>query len=141
MDVRILVMMAGLALAPVSGCNREDGRSADVAGGVRVSEIDLGRSINPDRTIDDDTTSFKPTDTIYTSVETEGSAKDATLTARWSYEDGQRVDEASKTISPSGTAHTEFQISKPSGWPEGKYKVEVMLNGQPAGTEEFEVSR
>jgi len=36
---------------------------------------------------------------------------------------------------------TEFHISKPGGWPEGDYKVEVMLNGASAGTKSFKVSK
>ncbi|WNL46030.1 hypothetical protein RKE25_21895 [Dyella sp. BiH032] len=31
------------------------------------------------------------------------------------------------------------EISKPDGWPTGNYKVEITLNGQPAGTKEFSV--
>jgi hypothetical protein len=34
---------------------------------------------------------------------------------------------------------TEFHISKPGGWPKGKYKVEILLNGVAAETEDFEV--
>ena len=32
-------------------------------------------------------------------------------------------------------------ISKPSGWPVGKYKVEVSVDGSPAGSKEFEVKQ
>jgi hypothetical protein len=106
---------------------------------VRVTEVVIGRSLNPDKTIADSTDDFKPADTIYASVKTEGSAASATLTARWSYEDNQRVDESTQTIAPTGAAVTEFHISKPDGWPTGKYKVEVLLNGASAGTREFEV--
>ena len=34
---------------------------------------------------------------------------------------------------------TEFHISKPNGWPAGKYKIEVFLNDQPASAKTFEV--
>jgi hypothetical protein len=34
---------------------------------------------------------------------------------------------------------TEFHIAKPGGWPQGKYKVEILLNGVTAETEDFEV--
>ena len=37
-------------------------------------------------------------------------------------------------------ARTEFHISKADGWPAGKYKVEVSLNGVPAETKEFTVA-
>lgn len=107
--------------------------------GVRVSQIDMGRSLNADKTISGNTLSFKPNDTIYASVATAGSAATATVRARWTYEDGQVVNESTQTIAPTGDARTEFHIVKPDGWPAGKYKVEVFLNGSSAGTKDFEV--
>ena len=108
---------------------------------IRVSHIDLGRSVSADKTISGSTDSFKPNDTIYASIATEGSAPTATLKARWTYQDGQVVNEAAQTIAPTGDARTEFHISKPDGWPTGKYKVEVFLNGSSAATRDFEVER
>jgi hypothetical protein len=49
------------------------------------------------------------------------------------------VDESSRNISTSGEDVTEFHISKPSGWPKGKYTVQILLNGAPVESEEFEV--
>jgi len=109
--------------------------------GVRVSQIDLGRSLNADKTIGDNTNSFKPTDTIYASVATSGSAPTTAVRARWTYQDGQVVNESTQTIAPTGDARTEFHISKPDGWPPGKYKLEVFLDGSPAGNKDFEVER
>jgi hypothetical protein len=109
--------------------------------GVRVSHIDMGRSLNADKTINDKTDSFKPTDTIYASVATGGTAATAALKARWTYQDGQVVNESTQTIAPTGDARTEFHISKPDGWPTGKYKLEVFLNGSSAATRDFDVER
>ena len=107
--------------------------------GVRVSQVDMGRSLNADKTINDNTDSFKPTDTIYASIVTEGTAATATLKARWTYQEGQVVNESTQTIAPTGDARTEFHISKPDGWPTGKYKLEVFLNGSSAATRDVEV--
>jgi hypothetical protein len=109
--------------------------------GVRVSQIDMGRSLNADKTINDNATSFKPNDTIYASIATRGTAATATLKARWTYQDGQVVNESTQTIAPTGDARTEFHVSKPDGWPTGKYKLEVLLNGSSAATKDFEVER
>ena len=109
--------------------------------GVRVSQVDLGRSLTADKTINDRTDSFKPNDTIYASILTEGAAPTATLKARWTYQDGQAVKESTQTIAPTGDARTEFHISKPDGWPTGKYKLEVSLNGSSAATKDFDVQR
>ena len=108
-------------------------------GSVRVTDLTLGRSVGGDKAVTDRTESFKPNDTIYASVATEGSAQSATLRAKWSFEDGQLVDETTQTIAPNNQARTEFHISKPNGWPAGKYKVEVFLNDMSANTKTFVV--
>jgi len=140
--------LAALALAVVltTACtkSREAPAATGTTGstaGVRVSRIDMGRSLTADKMINDKTESFKPNDTIYASVLTEGAAATATLKARWTYQDGQAVTESTQTIAPTGDARTEFHISKPDGWPAGKYKLEVFLNDSSAATKDFEVQR
>jgi uncharacterized protein YfaS (alpha-2-macroglobulin family) len=136
------LIACAIALAVTAACtadNRSAGTSGTAGRGVEVEEIDLGRSLNADKTVKDDTDTFRPTDTIYASVKTDGSGLNAALQVRWTYQDGQLVAEATQTISPNGEARTEFHISKPEGWPKGKYKLEVFLNGQPAGSKEFTV--
>jgi hypothetical protein len=146
MHTRLLgpsILALTLAAVLSTAC-RENPGAAGTTGtgvGVRVSQIDLGRSLNADKTINDNTDSFKPNDAIYASIATEGSAASATLKARWTYQDGQVVNESTQTISPTGNARTEFHISKPDGWPTGKYKLEAFLNGSSAATKDFEVAR
>jgi len=126
-----------------AGCNRpaDTGGTAGTTGTttVKVTDVSLGRAIAADKAISDSTDKFRAGDTIYASVTTEGSAPSATLRARWTFEDGQTVDETTRTIAPGTRERTEFHISKPNGWPLGKYKVEVFLNDQSAGTKSFEV--
>lgn len=106
-----------------------------------MTQLDLGRSLNTDLTIKDNTDTFRPSDVIYVSVETKGPGS-ATLGARWTDANNQLIDEASRTISATDeAARTEFDISKPDGWPEGKYKVTVFVNGTDAGSKDFEVKR
>jgi hypothetical protein len=131
-----LLIVVSLALA---ACSRPAPSGDAATPGVRVTDVNLGRSLNADKTVGDSTESFRPADTIYASVVTEGTSPSATLKARWTYSDGQVVDESVKTIAPSGKAATEFHISKPDGWPTGKYKVELSLNGVSADTKDFEV--
>jgi len=106
---------------------------------VTVTALELGKQIGADKRVTQPGTSFAPIDTIYVTVLTTGSAPSATLTAKWTYQDGQIVNESSQTIAPTGPAATEFHIAKPDGWPAGTYKVEVSLNGRSTGTKEFEV--
>ena len=148
-----LLAAGALALsASVLGCARDndaDVDSAAVARGtidtaataLRVTDVNLGRRVGADNRITDGTDDFNPRDTIYASVETSGTASGATITARWTFQDGQVVDESSKTISPSGNAVTEFHIMKPGGWPVGRYRVAILVNGTQVEDEEFEVKR
>lgn len=107
---------------------------------VQVSNIELGRGIGTDKRVTDQTESFKPSDTIYAAVVTNGMTP-AEIKARWTYQDGQVVDESVQHITPNGTEASEFHVSKPDGWPAGKYTLEVFVNGAPAGTKQFEVVR
>jgi hypothetical protein len=108
---------------------------------LRVSELELGNAIGADRRIVDTAVmdEFGATDTIYAAVDTEGAASGATLTARWTYQDGQVVDESTQTISPTGPAVTEFHISRPGGFPPGDYQVEILLDGRSVERKSFEV--
>lgn len=132
-------VVVGLPLAvALFGCSAS---KPAVETGVKVTDIAVGRSVTADKAIAEKTDSFRSTDTFYVSVKTDGSGPSATLTARWTYEDGQVVDESSQTIAPTGRATvTEFHLSKPDGWPAGGYKVEVLLNGTSAGTKDFRVT-
>ena len=121
-----------------AACNKAANGPA-AAAGVRVTSLDLGRSLAADKGIADSTSDFKPSDTIYLSVETDGSAPQATLVSKWTFQDGQVVQETSQTIAPTGKARTEFHIVNPGGWPAGKYAVAVSLNGAAAGSKDFEV--
>ena len=126
-------------LVAAAACRGNAANNTAATAGVRVTDVTLGRSVGGDKAVTDSTDTFKPNDTIYASIATEGSAQSATLRAKWSFEDGQLVDESTRTIAPNNRERTEFHISKPDGWPAGKYKVEVFLNDQSAQTESFDV--
>lgn len=107
---------------------------------IRVSDIQVGKGIGSDKRVGDQTTSFGVRDTMYVAVITNGAARDAKLSTKWTFNDRQVVNESSQTISPAGgETATEFHVQKSSAWPKGKYKVEVMLNGVSAGTKDLEV--
>jgi hypothetical protein len=120
-----------LGLVGVYGCRADEP--------LRVSTIQVGRSLNPDNTVATHTTRFKPGDTIYASVHTDG-AGSGTIAARWLYA-GRVVSEPEKAVSYRGAAATEFHIQNSGGFPPGDYKVEILLNGAPVGTREFRVDK
>jgi hypothetical protein len=105
---------------------------------VAVSSVDLGSAVDGDQKVTTPTTSFGAKDTIYASVATTG-AGTAKLDAKWTYQDGQTVNEEGTTINPTGPANTAFHIAKPSGWPTGSYKVEISQDGKSVSTKDFSV--
>jgi hypothetical protein len=108
----------------------------------RVTTIDLGKAVDADKKITEPATTFAPKDTIYAAVSSEGEAPSVKLQAKWTFGDkGTSVKDDEVTITPIGPATTDFSISKPSGWPVGKYKVEILADGVSAGTKDFEVKK
>ena len=127
----------------LGACNREEPAPADdttveTAPSLDVTDVALGRSIGADSRVVDEVGDFAPSDTIYAVVETSGTGT-GTLVARWTFEDGQVVNEDSKTFQFDGRGTTNFQISKPDGWPVGRYRVEISLDGDVVQTRDFEV--
>jgi hypothetical protein len=106
---------------------------------LRVTTIQLGRSLNPDNTVANFTTVFEPTDTIYLSAFTTGVGS-GTLGVRWTYA-GQVIGAPEKQISYRVDAVTEFRLQSAAGFPPGDYTAEVLLNGHSAGTRTFHVER
>ena len=109
---------------------------------VSVVNISLGKAIGADKKVSTATETFAKSDTIYAVIETAGSGN-ATLKAKWTYHKGDKtapVDESTQTIIATGSAASEFHISKPDGWPAGDYQVEILLNDKPAGTKRFTVN-
>ena len=146
--------IATLLVASTAACSKKDAgdTTADTTGvstpatvpatgALAVTDVRLGKAIDAERRVTNETDDFKPGDTIYASVLTSGAGSGATLLARWTFEDGQLVDSTSQSISPTADAATEFHISRPGGFPPGKYKLTVLLNGSEVRTKDFEVER
>jgi hypothetical protein len=104
---------------------------------LHVSTLQVGRALNVDRTIAVHTTRFKPDNTIYASVLTDRTGS-STILARWSYA-GRVVTETQKKVSYKGQAATEFHFQSAGGFPEGDYKVEIFVDGQPVASRDFRV--
>jgi len=101
-----------------------------------VSSVDLGNAVGADNKVTMASTTFATKDTIHASVATDGSG--GKLNAKWTYQDGQTVDSQDKDVA-AGPQTTDFSISKPDGWPAGKYKVEISLDGSVVQSRDFEV--
>jgi hypothetical protein len=126
------------ATSPSTAATGTSGSTGGTA--LAVSQMSLGKHIGSNKQVTDTTSTFAPHDTIYLSVMTANAAPNSKLTARWSFGKGQVVKETSQTLAnPSSAAATEFHLSKKSAWPTGTYMVEVLVNGQSAGTKNFTV--
>lgn len=106
---------------------------------VTVTDLSLGKSLGPDKKVQTPADTFKPKDTIFAVVSTDGSAPSTVIAVKWTFGEGQTVKEDTKTIAPTGPAATEFSIQKPSGWPKGSYKVETTIDGKPGPSKTFTV--
>jgi hypothetical protein len=106
-------------------------------GTLKVTNIQTGRALNSDNSVGTLTTTFKPNDTIYVAVLTDGSGS-ATIGAKFSHL-GRVVAEPEKDVSYRGAAATEFHLDYPGGSPVGDYDIEVFFNGQSAGMRKVRV--
>lgn len=153
----LALTVALIASLAVVGCKKKEETAAPVAAPpvataptpmpdpmpapamVTVTSLDTGNAVGADNKVTSAMTTFGAKDTLYASINTDGAANNATLATKWTFQDGQVVHEESKSLNTTGPATTEFHIAKPDGWPVGKYKLEVMLNGATVQTREIEV--
>jgi hypothetical protein len=113
-----------------------------------VASVDLGNAVGPDMKLTAMSATFKPKDTITVSIGTTTSDPAATVAgkvgAKWTYLNGTEVmvvSEETKDLNLTGSGSTNFQIAKPDGFPVGKYKVEVSLDGAVVQSKDFEVTK
>lgn len=112
--------------------------------GLTVAKLTLGDAVNAEHQVTHATDSFATNDkTLYASVATEGRSTGATLNAKWSYLEGsgQMISSVSQSIATDGPATTTFKVQNPDLWPEGKYKVEISLDGKAVTAQNFEIKK
>jgi hypothetical protein len=143
---------AGLAALVLAACGRQDTdtmvdsvatAAPTPAATPSVTVIETGKSVGANMRVTEATTTFAANDTIYLAVVTDNAPATATLTAKWTYQDGQVVDSTTQAVAPATaggmTSVTQFHVVKPGGWPTGTYTVEVLLDGRSVGTRTVEV--
>ncbi|MEF9979065.1 MAG: hypothetical protein RR834_11315 [Thermomonas sp.] len=111
---------------------------------VVVTGVDTGNAVGADLQIPAPTASFVPMDAIFVAVSTKtsdpGASVPGKLSARWTYVDSnQIVHEEIRDVVFAGSGITNFQITKPDGWPTGNYLVEISLNGTLTQARSFQV--
>ena len=107
---------------------------------VATTSVTVGNMAAADKSVAGMST-FGTKDKIIVSVKTDAATTvNAAIDAKLTYQDGQVAGQqtASVMAEDAGTTNITFSNDKP--WPAGKYKVDVTVNGQPAGmTQEIEV--
>lgn len=120
------------------------GKSASIkpAESIKVTSVTIGSAVDASLAISREQRSFTPQEKdIYASVATTGNTDNATLNAKWSYVEGkeQPFSSTSESIATNGPAVTTFKVQNPNAWPQGKYKVDISLNGKTVASEAFDV--
>ncbi|MGV8961521.1 MAG: hypothetical protein ACOH1V_14250 [Stenotrophomonas sp.] len=102
---------------------------APAASMVTVSAVTVGNAAAADKMVMP-MAMFSPKDKIIVSVKTDGTATDAKVGAKLSYQDGQVAGEQSATLNTTGAETTNIEFSNAKGWPAGKYTADVMVDGK-----------
>ncbi|MGE6331702.1 hypothetical protein [Stenotrophomonas sp. NPDC077659] len=109
------------------------------AAAVNVSSVTVGKTAAADKSVAP-AALFAPKDDVIVSVRTDGAASNVSIGAKLTFQDGQVAGEQSDTLNASGAETTNVTFKNANGWPAGKYRAEVMVDGKAAGTpQEFEV--
>lgn len=119
----------------------EQAETGDVAPvmDVEVEEVTLGRAMDAQFRITDSSDEFAPSDSIYASVKTEGTANAATITARWTTDDDAVLHEETKTLSSAGEQWTSFSFVRSAPLQEGEYELHILLNGREVQEKDFTI--
>jgi len=132
------------APASTSAAKPAPAASAAHAATIEVMQLTLGTAVDAAHRITAPGTRFAPdAKTLYASVDTRGQTAEATLNARWRYleGDGQLISSINQSIAADGPATTTFTLHNPDLWPEGKYRVEIFLDGTPVIQRDFEIAK
>lgn len=110
---------------------------------LTVAKLTLGSKLDAKHQVSHPSDSFATDEkNLYAVVDTTGRSDGATLSARWSYlqGDGQLVSNVSQSIATQGPAITSFEVHNPDLWPAGKYQVEISLDGKAVAKKGFVIT-
>jgi hypothetical protein len=110
------------------------------AAGARVERITVAKAVNADDSPGETASTFGKNDTVYVSMWTAATPVGTEISARWLGPDGQQITEDKIVTDRAGDGYTSFHAANTSGWAPGTYRVEILLNGAPAGSTTFTVS-
>ena len=95
---------------------------------LNVVGVQTGKSLNTDHSVGRHATSFRPQDTMYVSVLSNGRGA-GTITVKWALA-GIPVHEVTKKVSYNDQAATDFRFQAADGFPVGDYTIDVLIDGE-----------
>ena len=148
-----LVLAVAVCVVAAVGCKKKEEAAAlpppadvpvaqvpPVAAGARVERITVAKAVNADDSPGAAVTTFAKGDTVYVSMWTASAPVGTEITARWFGPDGQQITEDKIVTDRPGDGYTSFHAANVNGWAAGTYRVEILVNGAPAGSTSFTVS-
>lgn len=126
------------APAPAATTTPAPAPAPATAPAIRVVSVDMGTAVDSNNRVTQATTNFSPNDTIYTAVGVDGNASGNVVKVEISHE-GTKVLEETRTLNTSGPSHVEMHFTNASGWPTGRYRADVSVDGAVAQSRDFEV--
>jgi hypothetical protein len=112
---------------------------------LSVVNVALGANPTPSNKIGVPRSHFRPDETIYLSVETDGkcgSISSGIIGVNWTYgiaSDPEEVHSDAHEVLACGRQNTLFQIEKPDDWPIGTYHAEVFIDGESFTVVDYKV--
>ena len=133
---RSLALLSLCVSAAVTGACSKKARGGETI--VSLTDIDMGRSLKGDRTIDDHTTTFRPSDNVYVVMAVKGNGT-GTATANWYFGDNRKIATENQDVGAGKARLVVFRLSNPNGLAKGDYHVDITLNGVDQGSQKFSV--
>jgi hypothetical protein len=125
---------------PPSGSEPPAAMATPVPAGARIERITVVKAVNSDDSPGEATTTFGASDTVYISMWTAATPVGTEIAARWFGPNGQQLTEDKIVTDKAGDGYTSFHAANVKGWAPGTYRVDILLNGAPAGSTTFTIS-
>jgi len=127
--------------APAPASEPPAAMATAVPAGARIERITVAKAVNADHSPGEAATAFGTKDTVYVSMWTASAPVGTEITARWFGPDGKQLGTDDKVVTDkAGDGYTSFHAANTKGWTPGTYRVDILLNGAPAGSTTFTIS-
>lgn len=128
------------ATYPAPGSEPPVAMATAVPAGARIERVTVVKAVNSDDSPGEAATTFGPRDTVYVSMWTASAPVGTQIAARWFGPNGQQITEDKIVTDKAGDGYTSFHAANTKGWAPGTYRVDILLNGAPAGSTTFTIS-